>query len=168
MKQAWNGRPPGDDPIATTTLPDLAVSTEHNRGKGPASAARPPGNVKTSVVAPIAEKAVASTTTAVPGPAAVGDDDDPYVLYQAPGAARYPFLAAWVCRRRLSAGYLAEHAGRFARVLVIGAPDGLLLPHTCRVACVQAEEAERLFAGDPMPGELFGDVHHGGTETRRW
>jgi hypothetical protein len=81
--------------------------------------------------------------------------NDLYVLYQAPGAARYPFLAAWVRRRRLSAGYLAEHAGRFARVLVIGAPDGLLLPHTCRVACVQAEEAERLFAGDPEPGELF-------------
>jgi hypothetical protein len=85
------------------------------------------------------------------------------VLYRAPGAARYPFLAAWVRGRRLSAGYRAEHASRFGRVLVIGAPDGLLLPHSCRVACAQAEEAERLFGGDPEPGELFGDgdFHHG-------
>jgi hypothetical protein len=79
---------------------------------------------------------------------------DLYVLYRAPGVARYPFLAAWIQRHRLSAGFLAEHARRFRRVVVIGAPDGLLLPDSCRITYVQADEAERRFAADPAPGEV--------------
>ncbi|HVA88248.1 MAG TPA: hypothetical protein VNL71_00255 [Chloroflexota bacterium] len=80
---------------------------------------------------------------------------DLYVLFRVASAARYPFLAAWIARHRLSAGFLGAHAGRFARVLVIGAPDGLALPLTCRVAYMPAEEADRRFADDPAPDGLF-------------
>ncbi|HEY8285535.1 MAG TPA: hypothetical protein VIJ28_14215 [Chloroflexota bacterium] len=90
----------------------------------------------------------------LPGPAPAREPDL-YVLFRVASAARYPFLADWVTRRRLSAGFHPAHAGRFARVLVIGAPDGLVLPPTCRVAYVPAEEADRRFADDPEPS-IFG------------
>ena len=78
-----------------------------------------------------------------------------YVLYRAPGVARYPFLAAWIQRHRLSAGFLPDHAWHFSRVVVIGQPDGLSMPPDCRLAYVQDEEAERRFAADPRPDEFF-------------
>jgi hypothetical protein len=74
--------------------------------------------------------------------------DDCYVLYRTAGAARYPFLAAWIMRHRLSAGFRGRHAARFRRVLVIGPPD-------CRVAYVQAEDAETRLAAGPHPNDLF-------------
>jgi hypothetical protein len=92
----------------------------------------------------------------LPGPPEPGIADL-YVLYRAHGSARYPFVAAWIQRHRLSAGFLVEHARRFKRVLVIGPPDGLSLPDSCRVAYVQTDEAERRFAADPPPSGLFGE-----------
>jgi hypothetical protein len=80
---------------------------------------------------------------------------DCYVLYRAPGTARYPFLAAWIARHRLSAGFRPGHAARFRRVLVVGPPDGLALPPSCQVAYVQAEGAEARFAADPPPDGFF-------------
>jgi hypothetical protein len=80
-----------------------------------------------------------------------------YVLYRAHGVARYPFLAAWIQRHRLSAGFLTEHAKHFQWVVVIGPPDGLVLPEHCRVAYVQADDAEQRFAADPRPAALFGE-----------
>jgi len=82
-------------------------------------------------------------------------EPDLYVLFRVASAARYPFLADWIARRRLSAGFHPAHAGRFARVLVIGSPDGLALPPTCRVAYLPAEEADRRIGDDPAPNELF-------------
>jgi hypothetical protein len=95
-------------------------------------------------------------------------DADLYVLYRAPGAARYPFLAAWIQRHRLTAGFLADHARRFRQVLVVGPPDGLMLADTCRVVYVHAEAADRLFAADPSPQGLFGGTRGrdtGGTKA---
>jgi len=80
---------------------------------------------------------------------------DIFVLYRAPGVARFPFLAAWIARHRLTAGFRPDHAARFPKLLVIGHPDGLHLPPACRIACVQAEAAEPLFAADPQPATLW-------------
>jgi hypothetical protein len=83
------------------------------------------------------------------------DAGDLFVLYRAAGAIRYPFLAAWIARHRLSAGFRAAHAARFRRVLVIGPPDGLALPPECRVAYLQAEQAEARLAADPRVEDFF-------------
>ena len=97
----------------------------------------------------------AGETPAPPEMPAAAVSGSPYVLYRAHGVARYPFLAAWVQRHRLSAGFQTDHARHFGHVIVIGPPDGLLLPASCRVTYVQAEVAERLFAADPSPEHFF-------------
>ena len=120
---------PPEMPAVTTPLPGVALDSVAPRGAG--------------------------ETPAPPEMPAAAVSGSPYVLYRAHGVARYPFLAAWVQRHRLSAGFQTDHARHFGHVIVIGPPDGLLLPASCRVTYVQAEVAERLFAADPSPEHFF-------------
>ncbi len=79
-----------------------------------------------------------------------------YVLFREPGAGRLPFVLAWISRHQLTSGYSQAHAARFKRVLVIGQPDGLLLPQACDTSFVNAEHADTLFRLGPTVGSFFG------------
>jgi len=83
---------------------------------------------------------------------------DLYVLYRAAGAARYPLLAAWVVRHRVTAGFRPGHAARHRHVLVIGTPEGMDLPSSCRVKYMDPEAIEGILAADPQPSGLFEEV----------
>lgn len=87
--------------------------------------------------------------------ARVWDSLDLYILYRMADAARFPPLADWVVRHRVTAGFRIGHAARHRHVLIVGTAEGLDLPSNCRVRHLNPGAVKHALATDPLPADLF-------------